>query len=165
LILTPEVTVHDAPFFPSLGPWQADFDRYRARAHSVLKKATEKSGEEKTRDRALDDENARLLSERGELLSRVEELSTRCETLEVAVEEERAKRQEGETALEVRRRRRMMMMRRRRRGEGDDDVDGDDDEEEEGGERRPVHRQNSFLIPDDCRRRVGGWGWRRSSSL
>jgi chromosome segregation ATPase len=46
---------------------EEEFHRYRGRAHAALKKATERSGEERQRDRALDEEKLRLAEERAAL--------------------------------------------------------------------------------------------------
>ncbi|KAM3577580.1 hypothetical protein VYU27_000457 [Nannochloropsis oceanica] len=79
---------------------EAEFDKYRARAHAALKKATERSGEDKHRDRYVEEENARLIEEREQWEAVARELEDKIKELEVVVQELREEQEERMKAAE-----------------------------------------------------------------
>eukprot|EP00624_Nannochloropsis_granulata_P004041 evm.model.NODE_30272_length_18210_cov_22.873146.1 len=79
---------------------EAEFDKYRARAHAALKKATERSGEDKQRDRLVEEENARLIEERGQWEGVAQELEEKVKELEVVLQEVREEQEERMEAAE-----------------------------------------------------------------
>ena len=83
---------------------EEEFHRYRGRAHAALKKATERSGEEMQRDRALEEEKLRLAEERAALertvMSLEEELTQARADLEETREAMQARLEMVEHACE-----------------------------------------------------------------
>ena len=71
------------------GRVEGAFEQYRARAHAALKKATERSGEERARDRLLEEEVARVGEEKAYLERALGEAEERVAGLQREVEEAR----------------------------------------------------------------------------
>ncbi len=66
---------------------EEEFGKYKARAHAALKKATERSGDEKQRDRQLEEENARLADERVQWERVAQGLEERVKEMEATLRE------------------------------------------------------------------------------
>jgi hypothetical protein len=66
---------------------EAAFEQYRGRAHAALKKATERSGEERRRDGLLEEEAARLGEEKAYLERALAAMEDKAAAAQSALEE------------------------------------------------------------------------------